>query len=134
MRLTTQGSRSLVLVRVMDAIKHLETMGEDRKKITPQRLFDWLKELKSEPCQKFVENWPRSMLQGTVGPNDCLFQPTGWMMWEKIGATEDVYGVKVSAAQLCQQELFGALQQWLAACKKDSQKVGALVDIFTLRS
>ena len=92
MRLTTSGSRYVVVAQTMTVVQHLK--NEDSKlKVTMKAVYDWLKGCTEEQLKSLQQQAKDKIYGGTCGPGDVLVTPAGWTFYEKV-AGQDVVGIK----------------------------------------
>eukprot|EP00971_Amphidinium_carterae_P226898 4500130-Amphidinium_carterae.1 len=60
---------------------------------------------------------------GTVGPQDCLFLPIGWLIAEQP-TNQDVLGIKLGLIAASGEEKFSALQKCLSGYSTDAPALG----------
>ena len=89
-RLGFVGTRDFYAVPALALAKHLSQGSSEQTSM--KTMATWLKDVDAEAVQKFL---PNKLFHGTVGPQDALILPVGWMFAERADNQKDVLTIRV---------------------------------------
>jgi hypothetical protein len=90
-RIGLRGTRVVVIINTMHLQLHCQDIGSTGD------ILSWVQKAGPEDIQNYL-NAGRQLWWGTVGPNDTLFIPTGFVVCHRIMASEDCVGVRLGAS------------------------------------
>ncbi len=94
-----------------------------------------MRDLSQVSVTNFKKHNPgNDVYHATVGPQDALILPVGWIVAERINARSDTYGLKSALLRPSDQEDFEKWDKlWIAQQAQDPVLQG-VIDVLTLLS
>ena len=89
-RFQTKGIRTLVLVYAFDVVKHLSKLRQKQQRdekvadtVVVDDAIDWITTASLEDLDAFAKAHPEAIRSATVGPQDALWTPMGWLQFHQ---------------------------------------------------
>ena len=117
LRLHTKGLRTMVLIKESDVTKSMKKKGMNP---TPDNTVDFVKDITKDLVDE-LHNDGIKFHTCSLGARDGLLIPFGWIFGEKVGASEDVLGLRVSFWLSDDEPSMVEAHRWLTISRKQSQ-------------
>ena len=126
------GTRAVVAVHTSSLLEHVSQGGGGKADLA--RCYQWLKSASKEAAKAFVDANPTSkvLFHATVGPNDILHLPAGWMFYECISNGGSFLGVRVQHLSLSSLPQLHQLNSYLLSLGKPNAALQSAVDCLSL--
>ena len=95
LRFVFKGTRNLVLVNLLDLITFMSNTGYSMESLKMSVVYKRETRMFKEYVERFTEAFGFQAIQHvTVGPNNALLLPAGWLFYERISNGHDLAGFK----------------------------------------
>ena len=132
LRLSWQGTRTIVCARLEHVLNFLEAAGEPKASVSPKRAYQFLRSADKDILTKFSNNAPEKIMHGTVGAMDVFYLPSGWVFTERVGRGADAFGIRVSVLMKSDKDVLESISEWLLSVSKPSQVLQHIMDSMVL--
>ena len=92
-RWALRGTRQLVMAPILQIYQDMCRAGVAKDKLSPSRAALYLLSLDATAIA--ASSLANKMIYGTVGQNQCLYQPVGWITVERASPESDVAGFSI---------------------------------------
>ena len=132
-RLGVSGSRTVVAVRTLPLLEFLTKCGMGGAKADLPAAYNWVKSASVQAAKAFVDACSEKvMCHATVGPNDVLYMPEGWMFYEKIMPKHSFLGVRLQFLSVKCLPHLEEVNNYLLALGKPNAALQSAVDCISL--
>ncbi len=99
-----------------------------------EELAKWLRDLNEEMVNSFTKFSANKhkVWHATIGPNDALLLPVGYMIAERIGTNADLYGMKSSLLLPSDLEAYEKFDKLFISQAKPDAVLQSVIDTLTL--
>ena len=127
------GTRCVVCVRSLALLDYLTKTGTGGGKATLPAAYQWLKSASVAAAKSFTESTDDKVLfHATVGAQDVLYLPEGWMFYEKITSKSNFLGVRLQFLSLKGFQHLEQINSYLLALGKPNATLQSAVDCLSL--
>ena len=135
LRIQFMGTREVYMLPGLPFMQHRAKMASDKRAphIT-ERCTHMRSNMSSEEVTTFLQadSAAHFLCRCTVGPQDSLLLPAGWIFGERVTAASDLYGFKIPVLSLGDLDLLDGFNKILISQSKPSAKLQSLVDALSL--
>ena len=130
-RLIFLGTRQVVAVNLLSVVRFLSQL-RPAAQTSLRDAYDWLKKGTAESFKMYLDaSVDHDIFCGSVGPQDMLYLPAGFMFYERI-LRADVSGIRCIMASLEDVAELEAINQHLISVKKPPPKLQGILDQLVL--
>ena len=132
-RLGMGGTRKIVAAKSLKLLDHLST---PTSKADLQRCYHWMKSATCQAAKAFVDannaDTTPVLVHATVGVNDILYLPPGWLFHEVIIGNSDFLGVRLQHLALLVLPDLTAIHTHLLGIGKPNASLQSAIDCLSL--
>jgi hypothetical protein len=132
-RLCCAGTRDVYCVSAWRASEFLASMSPERRMPPLKNVAMWLKCMTPDVVQAFLKFHTGNIVwQATLGPQDALVVPVGFIVAERVGTRSDLLGIRTALLRPSDLSLLGMWDKLWISQSCQSEVLSAVIDTLTL--